>query len=146
MAEEQSDLQSHLSAGLYGTPQTNPDERRHYLGSLRERCALVLTNADLQNAATLAAFTKALPQYQHRDLKLLLNGKLPSDVTTPYLTLATKAALPFTLVNDDTAQLGEQAVGLLLVAPTAINQADVNLPQPPAAPKKKPGLFDRLFD
>ena len=103
MAEEQSDLQSHLSAGLYDTPQTNPDERRHYLGSLRERCALVLTNADLKDAATLAAFTKALPQYQHRDLKLLLNGKLPSDVTTPSLTLAKKAAFGFKLVSDDTA-------------------------------------------
>ena len=31
-------LQKHLDAGRYGTPQVNPDEQRKYLGTFRERC------------------------------------------------------------------------------------------------------------
>ncbi len=39
MAED--NMQEHLNSALYGPPQTKPDERRKYMGSLRERSLYV---------------------------------------------------------------------------------------------------------
>lgn len=138
-------LQSRLQDSLHGAPQTNPDERRQYLGSLRERVALRLTNAELRDPATLPRFTATFGNYADQGLSMLLNGKLPGDTTTPYLTAATKADFPFTLVNDATANLDPAGSGLLLVAKDAINRDNIDLPPVPAKPAEKPGLFDRLF-
>ena len=45
MAED--NMQEHLNSALYGAPQTKPDERRKYMGSLRERVALCSSNQEL---------------------------------------------------------------------------------------------------
>ena len=45
MAED--NMQEHLNSALYGPPQTKPDERRKYMGSLRERVALCISNQEL---------------------------------------------------------------------------------------------------
>lgn len=150
MANDQDDLQAHLNSSIYGPPQTNPDERRQYLGSLRERCALFISNAEMAETTTLPAFTARFATLQKEaDYSMLLNGKLDSDLTTPYLAAASQANFPFTLVNDDTANTAPTSCGLAIVAKTAINATDIRLtaPTPPTTgtPEKKQSFFGKLF-
>ncbi|KMO48823.1 hypothetical protein PY98_14975, partial [Lacticaseibacillus rhamnosus] len=72
--------------------------------------------------------------------KALLNGKLDNAITGPYMKLLTDANVPFTLVANETAQTADTAPGLLIVAATAINQANITLPpldDTQEKPKKK---------
>ncbi|MFC6171790.1 YueI family protein [Loigolactobacillus jiayinensis] len=123
---ENTDLESQLKSRMTGTPQTKPDERRHYLGSLRERVLLQITVAQLGDARTLPAFKQAVPKFT--GAKLLLNGKLAATLK-PYLQYATQNNLAFTMVNDESANTASDAVALLLVASTAVDQADVTISQ-----------------
>ncbi len=143
-------MQQHLNNSIYGPPQTNPDERRQYLGSLRERVAVRVKNQDVEEPAALAAVKAALAKHQGQtDYKLLINGKLDPQMTAPFMQAAGSANVAFTLVNDATANLTPQGSGILLVAKAAINVKDIDVPQanaPAAAqPAKKRGLFGRLF-
>lgn len=139
----QDDLNDRLTQSMNGTPQTRPDERRKYLGSLRERVALGITNQQLQQPQTLAACKQALAKYANAaGYKLLLNGKLDVTQLAPYMQLARSVDLPFTSINDDTAHLEPEAYALLLVNQAAINQADIALPKSDAAPEPKHGFFD----
>lgn len=143
-------LQQHLESSLHGTPQTNPDERRRYLGSLRERVFLSMTNAQLQQPALQKQFEAHLNEF--KPYQVLLNGK--NEAATQYLAALSAQAIPFTLVNNETAQLEPTAYGLLVVAAEAINcdpiAIDLKYPVPhadqPVKNPKKPSLFKRLFD
>lgn len=46
MSDEQIDL--YLQQGIYGTPETKPEERNKFLGTLRERIELALTNGQVR--------------------------------------------------------------------------------------------------
>lgn len=144
------DMQQHLNNSIYGPPQTNPDERRHYLGSLRERVAIRVKNQDVERPEALTQVTAALTKYAGQaGYKLLLNGKLDPDMTAPYMKVASAYNLPFTLVNDATANVTPQGSAVLLVASGAINVAAIDVPTaddtPAAKAPKKSGLFGRLF-
>lgn len=137
------DLQQHLNNSIYGPPQTNPDERRQYLGSLRERVFLRVRNQDIELPRALTAMQNALTAHQGSDYKLLINGKMGPDLTAPYMTAASKANIQFTMVNDGTANLRPEGSGVLLVARQAINQPNIDLPalETPAPKPEKKGWF-----
>ncbi|MFD1484482.1 DUF1694 domain-containing protein [Lacticaseibacillus baoqingensis] len=142
----EDELQDRLLDRLNGTPQTRPDERRQYLGSLRERVALAVTNAEITRPETLALCRQVLAEYgQQAGFKLLINGKLEPAQTAPYMQAASQAGLAFTSINDDTAQITPAAFALLLVAKNAIDHQDIRLhyPETPAEPKKR-SFFDRF--
>lgn len=145
------DLQQHLNSSIYGPPQTNPDERRHYLGSLRERVAIRVFNQDVEAPAALSAVTAALAKTAGESgYKLLINGKLDPEMTAPYMKAASAKNIQFTLVNDGTANLAPKEAGILLVASSAINVEDIDQttsaePPRPQSSAKKPGFFGRLF-
>ncbi|WP_054662072.1 YueI family protein [Lacticaseibacillus camelliae] len=147
------DLQQHLNSSIFGPPQTNPDERRHFLGSLRERVAIRVLNQDVEEPSALTAVKNALAKYADQPgFKLLINGKLDPELTAPYMQAASAKNVQFTLVNDGTASLASAAAGILLVASQAINIKDIDLSTPsdvtsPAQKTdKKRGFFGRLFN
>ncbi|ANY13752.1 YueI family protein [Latilactobacillus curvatus] len=141
-------LQQHLDSAMHGAPQTNPDERRRYLGSLRERVFLGITNQELATAQ--AKFEAHLTDY--KPYSVLLNGKNPA--ATDYLVALSAHGIPFTLVNNETAKTEPTAFGLLVVAKDAINHEAITLdtlyPDPKTttqdAPTKKGGFLKHLFD
>ncbi|WP_164512031.1 YueI family protein [Lacticaseibacillus daqingensis] len=142
----QDDLTQHLNNSLYGPPQAKPDERRHYLGSLRERAVLFITNDQLKTPAALPAVKQAMAAHAgDAHYKLLLNGKLATTLTAPFMAAATAQAFAFTLINDDNAGEGPTDCGALITSDTAINQATITLTTPTPDPDKPAGFFDRLF-
>lgn len=144
MAEQ--DPADRLLQNLNGTPQTLPDQRRLYLGSLRERVALAITNAQLKVDITLPAFEAALKTYANdANFKVLLNGKVDISKTAPYMKAIKAQGLAFTLVNDDTASLAPDRFFLLVVNAQAINRDDISLPALKADPKPaKRSWFDHF--
>lgn len=144
MAEQ--DPADRLLQNLNGTPQTLPDQRRLYLGSLRERVALAITNAQLKVDTTLPAFEAALKTYANdANYKVLLNGKVDISKTAPYMKAIKAQGLAFTLVNDDTASLAPDRFFLLVVNAQAINRGDISLPALKADPKPaKRSWFDHF--
>ncbi|WP_225047563.1 YueI family protein [Lacticaseibacillus kribbianus] len=143
---DNEDVQSRLTQSMTGTPQTNPDERRHYLGSLRERAYLLVTNTQVRDAHALPAVKKALAETNGQDgYILLINGKLGPSTTAPFMGAATALDYPFRLVNNDQADLTPNGCAVLVTASVAINKPDIGLPSAPKAPEEKPSLFDRLF-
>ncbi|WP_179395637.1 YueI family protein [Lacticaseibacillus absianus] len=147
---DQDDLQTRLNNRLYGAPQTNPDERRHYLGSLRERAALFITNDEMTTAAALPAVKRAIATHRgDPHFKLLLNGKLSPALTAPFMAAANQADFPFTLVNDETASEAATGCGALITSDQAIEQSEIRLTTTPPKPQdqdKPTGFFARFFD
>lgn len=144
MAEQ--DPTDRLMQQLNGNPQTLPDQRRLYLGSLRERVALAITNQELAADTTLPSFVAALKPYaKDPTYKVLLNGKVDVSKTAPYMKAIKAQGLAFTLVNDDTASLDPKRFFLLVVNQQAINRENIALPIQQADPKStKHHWFDRF--
>ena len=113
-------MQEHLNSAIYGPPQTKPDERRAYMGSLRERVALQVTNQALADPKRQAQVQPLLKDFHAHGYKALLNGKLDNAITGPYMKMLTDANVPFTLVANETAQTADKAAGLLIVADTRL--------------------------
>lgn len=144
MAEQ--DPTDRLMQQLNGNPQTLPDQRRLYLGSLRERVALAITNQELAADTTLPSFVAALKPYaKDSTYKVLLNGKVDISKTAPYMKAIKAQGLAFTLVNDDTASLDPKRFFLLVVNQQAINRENIALPIQKSDPKSaKHHWFDRF--
>lgn len=147
MSDAHDNVQDHLNNAIFGGLQTKPDERRHYLGSLRERVALRITNDEMTEEKTQRRFRQAIQDYRDQpEWNILLNGKLGIGTTSPYMKLCRDNDVPFTLINDGNAQLDPDEAGLLIVAKNAIDRpdSDIALPDLPE-PKAPKGFFGRLF-
>lgn len=150
MSEDLEKRVEYAASGI--TPQTKPDERRRYLGSLRERVYLRMDLTECQDPALTQLFLAHLKDYQ--GYTILINGNTPNPAFVGKIeSQASKLGIPFRLVNDDTAKTGDDDSAILVVSKTAINQMRVEIGQvyPPELPKeelpapKKKGLLERLF-
>ncbi|MBP2057828.1 uncharacterized protein YueI [Lactobacillus colini] len=137
-----------------GVPQTKPDERRRFLGSLRERALVRMTVAQTQQDKWQKVFLDHLKDYQ--DYTILINGKMPQNNFISKL-MGDCASLneKFTIVSDNTAQTDPDATGVLVVSQSAINRMRIEInqvyaPEFPteklAAPKKhKHNILEKIF-
>ncbi|WP_017473537.1 YueI family protein [Amphibacillus jilinensis] len=115
-------IDDYLNEGIYGAQQTKPDERRLFLGSLRERAVFVLTVEQIKQGVGVQELDDKLDS--HRDAKLLLNGQILFDKLTPYRRLALKYDTDYTLVDEKSNQ---SAYGLVLCYDYAINHDEIFL-------------------
>lgn len=147
------DLNTRLENAAKGiTPQTCPDERRKYLGSLRERVLVRMTVAENNNHNLDTLFLKHINDFN--DYTILINGKMPqNDFINKLMGVCSQKDIKFTLINDDTAKNEPDATGVLVVSKTAINhyRIEINQVYAPEAPHeqlyepKKETFWDKLF-
>ncbi|ERL66447.1 YueI family protein [Schleiferilactobacillus shenzhenensis] len=145
------DVNQRIEESAAGGRQTNPDERRQYLGSLRERVFLAITVGQLPDPDVLTAFNAHLADF--KGYSALINGKVDNSITGAYIKALSSGGIPFTLVNDTTTPSDNAAMGLLIVAKAAINEPTVAITAKypdgahSADPKEKKhkGFFDSLF-
>lgn len=143
------DMDPHMQAAVYGTPQINPDERNHYLGTFRERIYAAQTRETFGQPAYMATWEKQFKA--HPDGTLLLNGHLNMDDLEPYIKLASKSHVGFTLKSDDVFDRSDVVAVFTAKEAVNIDQIDiVKLTETPAtktAPstsEKKP-WYKKLF-
>lgn len=139
-------VQDYLNKGMYGVMETKPDERRIFLGSLRERTYLLMTKDELLSNNYLEALTKEIQK--HPGNQLLLNGTIKIGQLTPYIQLANKTNTAFTIVN----QTNDASAALIYTAKVAIHEEIIDVAEKyplitstEAEKPKKKSIFTRLF-
>lgn len=151
MSEE--DLTQRVKQAAQGiSPETKPDERRRFLGSLRERVYVRINNEETKKPKLTQLFLKHMADY--RSYTVLINSQASNQSFLNQIeTACGQHGINFTLINNETAKKGPKDSAILVVAKTAINRPRIEIQEvyPPAmpttklsAPKKK-SFFERLF-
>ncbi|USS85155.1 YueI family protein [Fructilactobacillus myrtifloralis] len=143
----ENNVQDRLDQAINGgTPQINPDEQRRYLGTFRERVALVIPVAAVTNPDAPTQVEALLKD--HSDYGLLINGNLPQADQSPYLKIAASLHAKYTLKNSAEYGTEPEQAGIVVAAATAINVADVQFKattETTAKSDKAPSFWHRLF-
>ena len=143
---ERTSVDDYIQKGLYGEKQTKPGERKKFLGTLRERVVVAITKKqvrDLKIIGQLEGFMR-----KHPKAKMLLNGDMDYSCLSPFIKLASKQNISFSIVND---KQSTTEIGLVLAYDHAIDFEDIYIDtatpeQKPANKKnKKDSLFTKLF-
>ncbi|PCK11059.1 hypothetical protein CEY07_14430 [Bacillus safensis] len=129
MKEESVDF--YLQQGIFGHAETKPDERRMFLGSLRERALLALTKGQVSRNKPYQEVEQVLKA--NRQASLLLNGELSYASYSQYVKMANAAGCSFKVVNHHEAH---SPFGLVIEMPSAVNQEHIYL---------KDELFQKAF-
>lgn len=147
---DKQSMDPHVQAGLYGTPQVNPDEQNHYLGNFRERVYALQTREHVGESQYMQAWEKQFSKYP--EATLYLNGHLDRDTLDKFIKLASRYKLRFTLKTDEVYNHSD--VMVVLAAKFAVHQDIVDINeliskqtqsiQKPESETKKP-WYKKLF-
>ncbi|GAY73869.1 DUF1694 domain-containing protein [Lentilactobacillus kosonis] len=126
MAENTEDF---IRQHAFGNPQLKPDEKREFLGNFRERVALALTIAELNNSKTPAMVTDILRGYP--EYRMYLNGKMADSMINQYMKLAIAEHYQFTILVQNGLRVDQKVsmkdFGLVIASPTDKIQKRVTL-------------------
>jgi uncharacterized protein YueI len=140
---ERKTVEDVLQQGIYGPIETKPEERRKYLGTLRERIIVALTKSQV-------AETKIYPQVEqfmkeYPKAQLFLNGNMAYEELSKYVKLASKNKMKHKIVTN---KEHDTDIGLVLAMSVAIDKEDIFISQKVQIPEKLPekkSLFAKLF-
>lgn len=113
-------VEDYLTEGIYGTRLPKQEERDYYLGTLRERIVIALTIGQVMSDKGLEQLEINLKQ--HKDAKLLINGKIASKFLKAEKELANKYKIPYTVVSNEEV---ETDIGAILAYDYAIDKEDI---------------------
>ncbi|MCJ7839383.1 YueI family protein [Lederbergia sp. NSJ-179] len=141
---DRSNIDDYLEKGMYGEKQTKPEERKKFLGTLRERIVVALTKGQVMEKGTYPEVVQLMKE--HPEATLLLNGDLDYTYLSDYIAMATKNHLSFSIVTNRTHVTD---IGLVLTYDYAIDKEDIYISpkkeqpiQPPL--KKKKGILSGI--
>ena len=139
-------IDDYLENGIYGQKQTKPDERRKFLGTLRERIVIALTQSQVREKGIYKEVQDRLKK--HPDAKLLLNGNMSYTFLSKYIKLADTYHVSFSMVTNKEI---ETDIGLVLAYDHAIDQEEIyvqkkseKVMEAKAKPKPKKSLFSSI--
>lgn len=137
-------LDEYLKQGMYGAKQTKPDERRKFLGTIRERIVLVLTQPQVRKAGILPQVEEALKT--HQGASVYLNGNIDYSYLSKYVKAANKYKLEYTIVTNNEHN---SEIGLVLAYDYAIDKEEIYVKDEGNKPvlkqqNVKPGIFAKL--
>lgn len=117
------DIEDYLTEGMVGPLETKPDERRKYLGTIRERVIVALTHGQVREKGPYIDELKKIMK-EHSKAKMFLNGNIEYRSLSPYVKLATKLNMPYTItMNGDY----NSDLGLVLAYDHAIDKENIML-------------------
>ncbi|WP_430340359.1 YueI family protein [Rossellomorea vietnamensis] len=139
-------IDDYLENGIYGQKQTKPDERRKFLGTLRERIVIALTQSQVREKGIYKEVQDHLKK--HPDAKLLLNGNMSYTFLSKYIKLADTYHVSFSMVTNKDI---ETDIGLVLAYDHAIDQEEIyvqkkseKVVEAKSKPKQKKSLFSSI--
>jgi uncharacterized protein YueI len=115
-------VDDYLKEGIYGARETKPDERRKYLGTLRERIVLALSKGQVMKRMGLMELEEAMMSYP--DAQLLFNGNMRSTYFKKYKKLAIQKNISYTTITKKDKQT---EYGLILTCDHAIEKDNIYL-------------------
>lgn len=145
------ELQNHMNKGMYGTPQINPDERRKYLGTFRERVDVVITFEELNTPESLLDLSQEMSI--HPDFRLIINGQVDAASLSKLVKLANDHGIDFTATSDHSLPNDSTDFAVVFCDKTqAIHKEKIDIfecypkkTENSSQPKHR-SLLERLFD
>ncbi|WP_400245294.1 YueI family protein [Niallia sp. JL1B1071] len=113
-------LDDYMQKGMYGAKETKPEERRKFLGTLRERVVLALNQSQVIEPSPYKEILDAMQK--NNGAKLYLNGHLDYSYLSKYIKEANQANMEYTIVTNKEA---DSEIGLLIAYDYAINKEDI---------------------
>ena len=139
-------IDDYIQQGMYGTRQTKPDERRKFLGTIRERIVIALTQEQVKEEGVYKQVEDAIKE--NRKARLYLNGNINYGVLSKYTKIATKYDVSYTFVTN---KKHDSEIGLLLAYDHAINkeeiyvEKEISISEPQKSDNNKKGLFSVFY-
>ncbi len=113
-------LDDYLQQGIHGPREINPDERRKFLGTLRERVVVVLTKSQVREPGTYKEIESLMKKNQQATL--FLNGNMNYTYLSDYIKLANQVGNKYIL---STNKEHDSELGLVLAYDHAVNIEDI---------------------
>jgi uncharacterized protein YueI len=141
-------VDDYVKQGMYGQKQTKPDERRKFLGTIRERIVVALTQPQVRREGTILEAEAALKE--NPSAHLYLNGNMNYSYLSKYIKLASRYGVEYTIVTN---KEHNSEIGLILAYDHAIDKEEIYISSDKAgkeSPEKKEkkgvaGFFQKLF-
>ncbi|HEY9577989.1 MAG TPA: YueI family protein [Pseudobacillus sp.] len=121
-----------LQEGIYGKKEINPEERRKFLGTLRERIVAALLQDQVREEEVYPELIELMKK--NSQAKLYLNGSLNITYLKKYITAAEKQNLDYTIVINK--NYGTD-IGLVLAYDHAIDKEEIFLSRPQEQQEQK---------
>ncbi|WP_078431152.1 YueI family protein [Metabacillus halosaccharovorans] len=113
-------LDEYIQQGIHGPREINPDERKKFLGTLRERVVVVLTKSQVREPGTYKEVEYLMQN--NKQATLFLNGNMNYSYLSDYIKLANKVGNKFSL---STNKEHDSDLGLVLAYDHAVNIEDI---------------------
>lgn len=142
---KRASLEDYLEQGMYGPKQIKPDERKKFLGTLRERVVIALTKGQVMEPGIYPQVAEQMKE--HPGTTLLLNGSISYSFLSDYIQAAKQAGIPFSIVSRNGSHTN---LGLVLASPDAIDLENIYIEKTEKAgsgqsKKKKKSLLKKLL-
>ena len=111
-----------LEQGIYGPKEINPEERRKFLGTLRERIVLALFSAQVRKGQVQPEVLEELKR--NTGARLYLNGTIDYSYLSKYIKAANQYGIPYKMVSN---QGRDTEIGLVLAYDHAIDKENIYL-------------------
>lgn len=113
-------MEDYLQQGIHGQKEINPDERRKFLGTLRERVVIALTQVQVREDGVYKEVEDALKG--NPEASLLLNGNMDYTYLSKYTKLSSKYKVTSTIVTNKEYN---SDLGLVLAQDYAIDKEEI---------------------
>ncbi|MER2060327.1 MAG: YueI family protein [Niallia sp.] len=118
-------LDDYMQKGMYGAKETKPEERRKFLGSLRERVVIALNQSQVIEPTPYIEIIDAMKK--NAGAKLYLNGHLDYSYLSKYIKEANQVNMEYTIVTNKDS---DSEIGLLIAYDYAINKENIYVGEP----------------
>jgi uncharacterized protein YueI len=141
---ERGKVDEYLQQGIYGPKEIKPEERKRFLGTLRERIVVALTQAQVRGNEVDSQLEKIMKENQRAHM--YLNGQMEYSTLSRYIKMAGKVGMTFTMVNNQDV---ETDIGLVVAYDYAIDKEEIFIkngqkPQVNWETSKEGGIFSKL--
>lgn len=113
-------IDDYLMEGIHGQKETKPDERRKFLGTLRERIIIALTQPQIREEGIYPQVEAAFKN--NPKAQLFLNGHMNYSELSKYTNLASKYKIEYTMVTN---KEHNSEIGLVLAYSYAIDKEEI---------------------
>ena len=121
-----------LEQGIYGPKEINPEERRRFLGTLRERIVLALFSAQVRKGQVQPEVLEELKR--NTGARLYLNGSIDYSYLSKYIKAANQYGIPYKMVSN---QARDTEIGLVLAYDHAIDKENIYIEEGNAKEQQK---------
>ena len=115
-------VDDYLQQGIHGAKEINPDERRKFLGTLRERVVVALNKPEVRKKQIAPEFKRLLEE--NKGAQIFLNGNMSYSYYSKYIGLAEEMGVSYKIVTN---KEHDSEYGLVLAYDYAIDKENISL-------------------